>query len=61
MLGGQDQPEINAGEYVTGDVDASYLAELEESIRVAKRDRAGASADRSAISGMVVAATPRGK
>ena len=31
-----------AGEYVTGDVTPEYLRDLEESARVAKRDRTGA-------------------
>ena len=49
------------GRYVTGDVDPGYLSDLEESIRVAKRDKAGIAADKSATNGMVVTATSRGK
>lgn len=45
------------GRYVTGDVHPEYLAELEESIRVAKRDKKKSEA----IDGMVVATTARGK
>lgn len=32
---------FRTGEYVTGDVTPEYLAKLEESSRVAKKDRAG--------------------
>ncbi len=34
---------MDAGKYITGDVMPEYLQSLEDSIRVAKRDRAGSS------------------
>ncbi len=49
--------KLPAGKYVTGDVHPEYLAGLEDSIRVAARDRAGKNVD--AAGGLVAAAAGR--